>query len=458
MFNPHQATAPVAVYETDSNTCPIAAINCPAQQHDIRVGMPLAIAQAKVAGLYVLARKRKVEQQALSHLAVQATCWSSQVVVHTSGLLFEIAGSLRLYGGLDRLVTAVRSRITKLHPHFHIAVTPTPSSAILCARAQTEICIIDRAKLIACIGRIPVDLLELDQQQRTLLRRIGIYKIQDLLRLPRNGLAYRLGPALITILDRLTGVVPDPQAKFVYVPKFKHTLELIPARTRAEQLIPPARQLLQSLEAQLIFSCASVHQIDWLLSHDRHPATPITLRLTVEQHCAEPLLELTSLVLNTTNLAGAVEKITLIATPLPRMGERNTCLFSPTDTGEWPTLLDRLRHRLGDQQVRGMRTHAEYRPERAWSFCEPGNPSTKTVSAPRPLWLFSSPLPLPVVDGNPCFNGPLEVMCDYERIVSGWWDGYPIRRDYYRARDIHHIDLWIFRELSTGHWFVHGIF
>ena len=451
-------TTPTVVYDTSQRSHSIVAVDDHAQRHGIITGMPLSVAHAQVTGLCAFIQNCQAEQQTLVQLATQATHWSPNVVVHSSGLLLEIAGSLRLYGGLNSLLAAIKSWIKQQYSCVHLAITPTPSSAMLCARHSNSVLIVNQTRLVASISQIPVNLLELNPHQQTLLQQIGIRQIGALLRLPRSGLARRLGPAILNMLDRLTGVEPEPQITFIPPRRFEKTLECLPARTQVEQLMPWAKILVQTLVSQLLHTCKHVNQIDWSLHHADQPSTPITLRLTDERYEEKSLLGLTRLAFDTINLTAAVEKITLSAMPLRHIGEQNACLFSATHMDTWPMLLDRLRHRLGDQQVLGLRTHAEYRPEHAWSFCEPGETDQNNQCAPRPLWLFLKPRILDVIDGNPYFHGPLEVAKEYERIVSGWWDTFPVRRDYYHARNNHHIDLWIFRELNTGHWFAHGIF
>ena len=451
-------TTPTVVYETSQRPYSIVAVDNHAQRNGIMTGMSLSVAHARLTKLRAFIRNHQAEQHALVKLATQAIYWSPNVVVHSSGLLLEIAGSLRLYGGLNPLLAEIKSWINRQYSCVHVAITPTPSSAMLCARHSSSVLIINQTRLVASISQIPVDLLELNQHQQKLLQQIGIQKIGALLRLPRSGLARRLGPAILNMLDRLTGVEADPQITFIPSYRFEETMECLPARTQVEQLMPWAKILVQALVSQLLHTCKHVNQIDWLLHHADQPPTPITLRLTDERYGEKSLLELTHLAFDAIHLTDAVKKITLCATPLRHIGEQNSSLFSATDMDTWPMLLDRLRHRLGNQQVLGLRTHAEYRPEHAWSFCEPGETDPKHQYAPRPLWLFLKPHILEVIDGNPYFHGPLEVAKEYERIVSGWWDPFPVRRDYYHARNNHHIDLWIFRELNTGHWFAHGIF
>lgn len=45
-----------------------------------------------------------------------------------------------------------------------------------------------------------------------------------------------------------------------------------------------------------------------------------------------------------------------------------------------------------------------------------------------------------------------------ERLESGWWRGPSMRRDYYRIETTDGTWWWIYRDLATGHWFVHGMF
>ncbi|MBX3420107.1 MAG: DNA polymerase Y family protein [Pirellulaceae bacterium] len=50
------------------------------------------------------------------------------------------------------------------------------------------------------------------------------------------------------------------------------------------------------------------------------------------------------------------------------------------------------------------------------------------------------------------------VACGPERLESGWWKGPSSRRDYYRLLTQRGCWYWIYRDLSTGHWFLHGLF
>ncbi len=45
-----------------------------------------------------------------------------------------------------------------------------------------------------------------------------------------------------------------------------------------------------------------------------------------------------------------------------------------------------------------------------------------------------------------------------ERIETGWWRNGCVRRDYYQVETERGGRYWLFRELNTGQWFLHGSF
>jgi protein ImuB len=60
------------------------------------------------------------------------------------------------------------------------------------------------------------------------------------------------------------------------------------------------------------------------------------------------------------------------------------------------------------------------------------------------------PAPQPLTDNVSIIQGP-------ERLVTGWWDGDDMTRDYFVARSTTGRWLWVFRNQDLQ-WFVHGMF
>jgi protein ImuB len=127
-------------------------------------------------------------------------------------------------------------------------------------------------------------------------------------------------------------------------------------------------------------------------------------------------------------------------------------------------LIERLRARLGDDAILGLKRYGDHRPECAWRACEPGTydeslTTSRAITAGRPLWLLGRPQRLREAADVPCYDGRLTLLTRPERIESGWWDGNDVRRDYFVASNPAEALLWIYRERDTdGGWYLHGFF
>ena len=97
-------------------------------------------------------------------------------------------------------------------------------------------------------------------------------------------------------------------------------------------------------------------------------------------------------------------------------------------------LLERLANRLGGQCVRGLRCHADHRPEHAWRLCAPGEPALPirrryNRAGRSRCGCCRKPRPLQVHQSVPQYGGPLRLEDLPERIEAGWWDGFDVTRD-----------------------------
>src|SRR5699024_5614702 len=120
-----------------------------------------------------------------------------------------------------------------------------------------------------------------------------------------------------------------------------------------------------------------------------------------------------------------VRAIALVASELPAFVPAHRELFDerPQQAIAWEQLRERLRARLGEASVHGLRVHPDHRPEKAWSAEGKGDGAAVPGPAPpRPGWLLPRPIPLR--------GPPPRELGGGERIETGWWDGGDVRRDY----------------------------
>lgn len=198
-----------------------------------------------------------------------------------------------------------------------------------------------------------------------------------------------------------------------------------------------------------------------------------------------------------------VRCVTMKATTVSIPSARQRDLFSPTEhivpEEELARLIGKLSNRLGTGSVSSIQTRPDPRPEFSFAHqpilrddqtsnpharqteldqtlrrlttpSESGSDAQEQFVPQRPLRLLETPLPLPLVDSSqPKASWPRVAIVDGqqeslsrfdgpERLQTGWWTDSPCHRDYYRVSTTSGSLLWIFRNLQTGTWFLHGIF
>ena len=451
---------PAVAFEQQRQAYRITTVNDAADQASIHPGMTLAAARAMAPQLRTFPRDRMLEKQALEKLASRATRWTPAIVIRKDCLLMEIGGSLKLYGGLQSLLISVDSWIQTEAHRFQTAVTPTPASAVLSARAGRTLCITDRSQLISHLRDLPIEWLNLECRQSDLLNRLGIHEIGDLLRLSRHDLARRLNPAVLNQLDQIVGRTADPQLFYKPPLAFYEDVALMQDTDSIEFLLPAIEHLLNTMDVQLKYSCAAANHLNWILTDEHGYSLDIPVQMSCPHRETQVFLKLSRLAFEAVQLKRPVTHLALKAKLLISIPEDNDVLLADNCnlSGDPTVLLDSLQNRLGFKAVQGIRLNPDHRPERSWMPCPPGEPGPTFRSFPRPLWLLHRPRHMDIKHGQPCLQGkPLLLDKQVERISSGWWDKNPVKRDYYLASN-NQLRAWIFRDLGSGQWYLHGIF
>jgi protein ImuB len=440
--------------------------NSAATCRGIAPGMRVSAALALANGLRVRVRDVPAERNALERLAAWSGQYSSLVhVVTPQTLLLEVGGSLRLFRDLPSLLARIEFGIAELGYAAQLSVAPTPLAATWLACAGHDAQITDGARLVGVLSELPLAVLELAPESRACLEGMGLKRVGDCLRLPRAGLAKRLGPELVLKLDRALGRVPDPRAPFVPAASFASRLELPGTVENVQGLTFALHRLVLELSGELRARAAGVMQLTLTLLHPKAPATLIELGLVAPTREPKHLIELFRERLAQCVLPEAVETLVLRAQSFLPLATPNLDLFGarPESEESAAALIERLRARLGQQAVQGLAVVAEHRPERAHVYdrAHSGAKAAAQLVAhgERPFWLLPEPVPLEQDGDQPLIGSALLLESGAERIESGWWDEGDIGRDYFVARNRAGECYWIFRELKPApRWWLHGIF
>ena len=444
----------------------VVAANRHARRCGVVPGLKLNSAFALAASLRVLERSPHRERSGLESLSTWAEELTSTVCIEPpETVLLEVAGSLRLFGGLAAIKHKLDEEIARRRWSSRFGVAPTALAALWLARGGAED-VESLGSLAGRLGALPLRVTRWPLETQALLEDLGVRTIADCLRLPRDGFARRVGREYLHDLDRALARSHDPRAAFVPAQRWSARRELYQESSDVAVLMTAIEAMLDELTIELRRRQAQVRSLRVEFEHVRRPPTLESFDWAEPTHERGRLLHL---------LRDRLERIVLPA-PAVALGvttgfllalqARAVDLFDkiPVETLS-RVLLERLHGRLGRDAVHGIASVAEHRPEFAWSRsaaqpCADGvraGPLSPWASH-RPLWLLPGPLPLTSTEAHRYYRGAVECLEGPERIESGWWDQRDVGRDYYIARSTGGERLWVYRDRRSRGWYLHGLF
>jgi protein ImuB len=402
----------------------------------------------------------------------KAHSFTSRVTIEPpDALLLELAGSQQLFGGLHALLRALRVAFPQ---PLRLAMAPTPLAAVLLARAGRNCCITSAARVQGRLAPLALQHLRWPEKETDRLRSMGVTCLGELLRLPRAGLARRIGPQRLLQLDQLTGRRADPRAALRAAERFVERVDPEFESVDRECLLAALAPTLTRLEDFLRERQRGISALRVILVHRGGASTSCVLRCVVPEYRAARFTALLAARLESLPLASPVQRLEVTAGRLRSLATGSHGLWRPGEHGgggdaQLPEFLQTLVARLGENAVYGLAPVGDHRPERQWRSVWPGEYSVSApqpASSRRPLGLLATPQALEVIH-DPAGRTQrlvhegrsLQLVTGPERIESGWWDGADIARDYYIARDGAGALWWVFREcIARRRWFLHGCF
>ena len=461
---------PVALMQEDRQR---SVLGCDplAFKRGIRPGHSLNAAIALCAELKFLSRDEPAEQRLLNELALECQAYTPTVVVLAPNeLLLEVRGSLRLFGGSRRLLQLISARLRDRGIVSAMALSSTARSAQWLCRATSTMRMVPTKALPGVMSELPLYVLQWPAEVSQRLRRFGVTHLGDLMRLPRAGLARRIGKQLLDELDQALGRRPDLRCGLAAPLSYRDRILLdfeIETTTLAETVL---NTRLARLQQFLTHRTLAISELAITLMHRDHPHTPVRIGLAAATANMAHVAKLLHETLASVQLPAPIREMIItadhLATPQFRSGD---LAFNPlnatrdrNDLSAPARLLEQLRARLGREVIRGLGVAADHRPEctqltfsaeAAGDRVDRTHPDTLPL---RPLWLLPQPRLLPTIEdtlrSHALRRGP-------ERIQGGWWDGNAVDRDYFVANSEIGSMWWVFQDRAhPADWYLHGLF
>ncbi len=451
-------------------------------------------------------------QRAVARIALG---FSPRVALLDEAVLVDVSGSLRLFGGLARLMQGLESRL--------LAFFESNQAPAVVQRAQgaTSLIALGRLRWQAepsgsgkiRVADLPLHTLSAARPHLGVLGRTGCRTWDDLLRLPRDGVARRFDAELLQALDRARGTLADEYTWQVLPEHFEEKIELPALVSHAPALMAGAQRLLASLQAWLLGrqSGLSALRLTWHLDKRRDvpPVGQLEIRTAQPAQDLHHVARLLAEQLAQQKLPAPVYALSLQSLVTERLTDAaaatGSLLMQERKQGDSAVeLIERLSARLGEAQVQLWQPAADHRPEQMQRWVnaqgampliagdvrpirasgpkglKPLVPAGIRTEALYPSWLLPEPLRLAISGNSPVWQGPLQRLVGPQRLEAAEWllaEGGAARpvgvcdkpwalRDYFVYRSRQGDLLWIYSErlVATSQsaqqraWYLHGFF
>ncbi len=443
--------APIILYgETRGRR--LVACCCPrAAASGIRPGMTVAHARALLHadGAVVEPHRPRRELAQLRALARWAIRFSPIVAMDPpDGLLINIAGCQRLFGGEERLAGMIAGQLGGLGFQARVAAAPSFAAARAVARFGGSRCIVIGGGVMRQVmAGLPVEALGLKPETAAALREVGIEQVGHLLDLPRAPVAARFGRELLLRIDQALGRAPEiiHPIRYRAPPSVERAFDG-PA-TQPEAIESSARELLAELASILEERQCGAREV--VLEIERLDAGPSVLAIILGRPSRDVrhLWSLLRVKLESVDLGFGAERLRLLAPRLGKLPHQQIRLqesFSPGEKDSWSPraldeVLDVLSNRLGAQRVLRAEPVESHLPERGFRMrpAQESDGATKRRSdegkrkPDGPTLLLERPEPIVVIAMTP--EGPpswfrwrgreqrITASAGPQRLAEEWW-------------------------------------
>lgn len=258
--HPELSGQPFAVSSGGGPRAEIVSVSDAAARHGVRRGHSVAEARSLCAALAVHVASPALEEAARAALLDAALSCSPRAALEPrrAGLYAgeaavgaDASGIESLYRSEAGFAAALCQRAAALGLPARVAIAGSRSVARIAARriaGDGETCVLAAGAEAEFLAPLPLDALDPDDALAERLTRFGVHRVRDLLRLPPQALATRLGPAapaLVALARGHCGLPPLP------APGETRIAEAIDLEHPAEQL-EPLLFALQGLLSRLL--------------------------------------------------------------------------------------------------------------------------------------------------------------------------------------------------------------
>lgn len=429
------AARPAAVFTGAGRRAVLAHLNVAAAQEGLRAGMSGLQALGLCPALRLWPRHEAAEEEAQALLLTAAWRLSPRVEATAPGLCTAALDG-RDPEALRRDLVAIRLELAGQGLPLRAGVGSTPGVARFAAQvAAPEHWVEDEAEFLR---PLPVQLLELDERERTLFESLGLRTLGDLARLPQASLSLRLGERGARLWARATGRDQRPLHTCEAPTRYRAGFDLEHPVETLEPLLFLLRRLGDRLAAQLRQASLVAERIALELRLENETTHAREFRLPQPTAREDALFKVLEHHLGTVSTDSAVTGLGLEFFPA-QAGARQGGLFESSlrSPHEFYDTVARLAAVMGENRVGTPRLLNSLRPDAVGLVAPPAVIGEQRVPPRPPLLgpvlrrLRPPPAATVEVDGTrPCYlvclpaalRGEVRRALGPWRRSGEWWD------------------------------------
>jgi len=466
---------PFALVESGRSGLRLIAVNATARSFGLMRGMRLADARAQLPELLTEPHASEEDMNSLLGLCRWMERYSPWVAPDApDGILLDVTGVPHLFGGEQRMMAEIRSRLAQYGFTARIGQGATIGAAWALARYEAKE-----------LGALPVEALRIDGAAAKTLRRLGLKTVGALMAIPRASLARRfrgetIGENVLIRLDEMTGAREEPLNPLNPPTSFMAHRALMEPVTHMEGLETVLGALVGELCRDLERQGKGALRLILKLFRVDGSRANLPAGFSTPSHDPRHMLRVLKPKLESVDAGFGIDAMTLEARETAAAMSQQHGFLEDDSTLALEQLNDRVlnRHASPFLALEDAESHIPERAEILKPAAKPARPqATARPQAPaRPLLIFEAPEPAKVVaavpDGPPMrltwrrvtrrvvkAQGPERVAPEWWRLTQG-----ERPRDYYVIEDEQGRRYWLYREGLYGEpgeeqpkWYVHGL-
>ncbi len=356
------------------------------------------------------------------------------------------------------------------------------------------------------LADLPIAALRLDVKALDHLGQLGVERVEQLMALPRAGLATRFGHSLLRRLDEALAATAEVITPCRLPAELGTAWQFESPTSRRDEIELVLAKLLSQLTNPLAAQRRGVLQLVCRLDAEATEPCPVVLRLFRPTVSVQHLLDMFCLRLETIRIEQPLTAIRLAVTASDRLDFEQQTLFAveshQIDPRHLAQAVDRLTHRLGREAVLQPLFLPDAQPEYACQYLpltdarDAGRRNESRRQIARAKNRRPAQKPLVKDRRSATISGQTDATlhasdcrfahrrrggqrrCHFvslgfhsqgsrqqiaaawgpERIETGWWRSRLVRRDYYRVETAKAEHFWLFRCLRENRWFLQGTF